>query len=429
MTLTRKNSLTLATILLLAPTLGACAAAADGSSEEPLAQTDEEIINGNLLGSNANAVAIYHKITTECLPDAGDEANGFTNGYSLDNAWWPRPCSGWLIRKNGNSNYILTARHCVTKDGSISGPLLGNWTNMMATSRPNPGVIATSESNGSMTVLGSPPAGSLQTSVFYQNYLTFGDLAIVRTEGDLQPTQTPMRPGVRGLNDSQSYLPGKVLTAHGYGRSQTGDCYRHATSGAGQLRVATTKVSTAPSWNLFTHTLQNGAALSHGDSGGPLFTATAYVGAFAFIIYGVNSGPTRAAGGTNLADFFQKAFGHVYLAPEKSLSDNRVVGVTSTAVNSLVYTSLTVDDATTRMRIDRTTGRLQIGANCLADVGLDAQVRLRPCTDPYTSWTQTTSGAMRNQFTGRCLHQTNQLLKSTSCNQPMAWAFTADNAF
>ena len=46
-----------------------------------------------------------------------------TAEYPTTNIFWPRPCSGRVIRRTGNEFLILTARHCVTQNGLLLGPL------------------------------------------------------------------------------------------------------------------------------------------------------------------------------------------------------------------------------------------------------------------------------------------------------------------
>src|SRR5688572_18336746 len=156
-------------LVFLSGWMGCAVDAGDPAENAPVTTQEEEIIGGYNSTVNTNFVALYHRAEGVCEIDAGDRADGFTLNYSLPpGTWWPRPCGGTIIRKDGNANYILTARHCLTKDGKPDGAMLPSGS-LRVIGTLNPGVIATDESDGEMLVTGSPPAGSVAAAVYYHN--------------------------------------------------------------------------------------------------------------------------------------------------------------------------------------------------------------------------------------------------------------------
>lgn len=412
-----------------------CAVAVDETADEALGTKEEEIIGGTNMAANTNMVAIYGRTTSSCSPDAADQARGFTLPYTLNNAWWPRPCSGTVIRKDGNDNYILTARHCVTVQGTADGTAHSGSTNLRSISTLNPGVLSTVESNGSMTVTGSPPASALNTSVFYSNHASYGDLAIVKATGNLQPTSAAFRPGLQTFSSTKtSNFLNTQLNAQGYGRNLNGYCYSHGISGSGRLRYGSPFGVTAVSTKTFTHVTVNasGQQIWGGDSGGPLYMTFNSGGTLYPKIYGVNHTTSTAAGGQNIVDFVQAAFGYVYLVELTSLPGNTVVGVDAIVDAALVRTGQTGGGATQRMTIDRANGYLKFGAMCVSDEWniSGAAVRLRTCGPTNTKWDIFPGGSITNRSTGRYLTTGANLLQTEPTpGLPKQFIFVADTAF
>ena len=140
---TTLNYLAKGSLVAVLASVAACGAEAEGPTELALDVEQEPVINGTVRTTNRNVVALYTRPTESytCGPlkagdpplDPGDQALGFTKGYTLQaNTWWPRPCSGVLIKKDGDDNYILTARHCITQQGGITGTVIDRGINPIA---------------------------------------------------------------------------------------------------------------------------------------------------------------------------------------------------------------------------------------------------------------------------------------------------------
>jgi hypothetical protein len=237
---------------LVAPALALVSAC----SVEPLVSdtTDPEVelrqqglSNAQLMSFNPLNAAIYHfKRSGQCNPVVQDV---FHTAYSTTNIWWPRPCSGRVVRRTGNQFWILTARHCVTENGEINGPLAFTPGDLIVTTALAPGVIPTSESNGSITVHGGPPPAF--TAIIWeagapahsQDYAE--DRAIIKV---LNLSITSGRTAI--YSGTSQELVGMNLIAEGYGRSQDGHCYGHNSSGAGVLaRVLASRSPARPTPN------------------------------------------------------------------------------------------------------------------------------------------------------------------------------------
>lgn len=416
--------------LLLTPALalGACSAA-DAPTDEPLDSEAESIIKGTLLSNNYNAVALYHRTYQICNPSASDAP--FTRSYRTHGEWWPRPCSGFVIRNEGNVRHILTARHCVTDDGEIAGPIVVGDGSITAISTLNPGVIIPArEEDGVLIVNRSPPAQSLAASVLYQDLMQFGDLALVKAVGDLLPPSSAVRPGFVQMSPGlESQFVGTSITSYGYGRNTAGHCYNHASSGAGQLRAANFRVDTVTA-GTFTHEGTNGTgqSLTHGDSGGPLLTVQGSANGPLYRVFGTNTS-TTAAGGPVLTDFLQAYYGSLFLVDEPSLLSGTVVGADVALKTAFVYRSRTGNNERTRIRVDRGSGKLKINGWCINDLGANAKVQLGDCNSASSTWRFYPNAVIKNANDSRCLayDSTNALTTVTCPATPVRWLFTVDS--
>ena len=365
-----------------------------------VAQREQAVIGGTEIPYNSNAVAIYHKNTGECVPYVG--ANFFPNNdtnpniYNFSNMWWPRPCSGRVIKKDGTTNYILTARHCVTKNGEIDDPNLVSAGGLVSTSRVDPGVLDVDEQAKRVDTIGTPVG--VTSTVYYQNYATYGDLAIVKAVGDLQPTDPPTRRGILAYtNDAAPSLAdnGNILRTEGYGSKTSGSCYGFENSGAGILRhdggwdvtavyLAANQCYQGSAGTCFAHTLTaNGATVAGGDSGGSLYFLNIAQNWTAIRDVGVNSGSSIGAGGPVLLDFIQTALGYVFLVSVNKSSSTLVVGAAG-GDGSLVTQNFTASNVYTRITFDRVSGLLQLNGLCIRDQGLGTK-RQDPFLPEYES--------------------------------------------
>ena len=102
--------------LLFAWLFAAAGCAASSESEEVANQSDE-VVNGSTVTTSTNpkTVALYHQAICEpglCCPTQGQMY------------WFPRPCSAMVLRSLPGETWILTAHHCVKRNGEIDGPIL-----------------------------------------------------------------------------------------------------------------------------------------------------------------------------------------------------------------------------------------------------------------------------------------------------------------
>jgi hypothetical protein len=183
-------------------------------------------------------------------------------------AWWPRPCSGVILRSSGGVSDVLTARHCITVDGSINGtPLAVSNLRVMAGADVR-------MSNG------NPPAGALTPTFVEAMRTTIGtidhhDMALIRVNADWSNRVTA-RQGILVRNPSTLADDEEPLLAFGYGITVAADCNSPSvTTGAGIARFGgpfiplSGNVSGQGAMYTYLDDSPTHQATSCGDSGGP----------------------------------------------------------------------------------------------------------------------------------------------------------------
>jgi len=187
----------------MAIALGLCSI---GCSAEAVDHADsvgtdsESIVNGITLSETDvllnGMVAIYHK-----------KANG---------NFFPRPCSGVLIETSGTWNTIVTARHCVTRDGTVDGPMFSPsevGTSIMVKATATPGLTADSP---------TPPAGAIGAQIVEYAAIESGvstssrDLATVSVVANWANRAPNLYQTGVYMGDPAALI-GKQVTAFGYG--------------------------------------------------------------------------------------------------------------------------------------------------------------------------------------------------------------------
>jgi V8-like Glu-specific endopeptidase len=152
-------------------------------------------------------------------------------------------CSGTLIR----NDLVVTARHCVTSDGTSNGPLVGNPANFTLS-------MDAQSINASEII--DPSGGQydfayLVPSPFFQT----------------GPSSNNAQGWFRSVYPEQNgSLVGQTLTCLGYGDNTCSG------GGFGVLRSANLTVSSASSTELTLDPNSSGQSVWHGDSGGTCFT-------------------------------------------------------------------------------------------------------------------------------------------------------------
>jgi hypothetical protein len=232
---------TRSTNLVLALLLGTTACSLDSAPDsEQVEATRDAIIDGVEVSSNSfGAIALYHK-------KFDDEGNW---------VWWPRPCSARVLNPSATAKRILTARHCVTKDGTIAGTEFDHPTELRVTGALKPGPTR--------------PADALQPQAFVVH--PSHDLALISVQGDLK---LPSNVAVVGMNVTPTNeLEGFGIAQYGYGwgtedkNSTTGILRMAQFFGIGAL------ASSGAYYSYDNNPSLSGGSVTHGDSGGPaIFT-------------------------------------------------------------------------------------------------------------------------------------------------------------
>ena len=257
---------------------------APGSELELTRTAKQPIMNGTNLSVESvkeyGLVAVYHRY----YPSSGPSF------------WWPRPCSGKILRSSSAGSTVLTARHCVTRDGNANGVLLEKediWLKAgrmpgLATNEPPSGATQAS------TVQAMAVLTSQETGYQYDVLRTLYDAALITVPANWS-TRVEYKQGYY-LGDPQE-LEGLSAYSYGYGITDEGDCDEDdppVTTGAGRARRAEFEVIDA--WqdgNLRFGRIgsneNSGPRIMCGDSGGPLIRVNGS-GDFAWgVQFGINS--------------------------------------------------------------------------------------------------------------------------------------------
>jgi hypothetical protein len=242
-----------AAALLLA---GCGAPEGDGAAN----QEREAILNGT-----AASAAFVSTIGMVAVYDREDAPNTAL--------WFARPCSGTVVYSSGTSSWVLTARHCLTTDGSITGALLpaGDFKLLSGT---NPGPALPSPTPTSPL---EPPAAAITANFLVAAPVTAGqqlDLALLRVPADWSAIVSALPL----LMSPVSAVNGLALNITGYGVSDNDtNCQSDDdSSGAGVARFASGfTVNTASSFasgggtfGYLDSSKPAGARAMCGDSGG-----------------------------------------------------------------------------------------------------------------------------------------------------------------
>ena len=390
----------------------------------------QALTNANVMTSNPINTAIYHfKRSGECTPAYGDT---ITTPYPTMNIFWPRPCSGRVIRRTGNEFLILTARHCVTQNGKVAGPLPFTASDLIVHTSLAPGVIDTTEMPGSITVHGSPPPGGATATVIAAGTPanegdTAHDRAIIRASNlNITSGRTAIYSG------TASELVGLHTTAEGYGRSEVGHCYGHNGSGAGVLRQGFGFTITSADTGWFAHnedsTFTPGQHKRGGDSGSPIHYMN-QINGMRWLL-GVTSTPVTAAGGVDIRQWLQDSAGHIFLANiDKYRNSSHLVGAQQFAGGTVGYI-FTGDVPETRLRYEGATLQLKFGNFCIRDNG-GGGVTSENCNanDVTQKWIYTQNiSRLQNMASGRCMDQ-GAAINTMPCQHKtsQSWVFLTDD--
>jgi hypothetical protein len=429
--------------VLLGTALGAlgCTAQVDPAADD-ISATRDPIINGTAVSSNEFNAAIYHyNAPATCTDPVTHVKNSWPNG------WWPRPCSGTVIRKANNHTYVLTARHCVTVDGELNTAVQA-YDKIRVTTAISPGIV---QQNGVPPTSAKAVDNILAEPGGHGAYDSAYDGAILSVPGDL-----PLSPATNRflvtfattaeLTKARAWIS---LAIYGYGRNVAGDCDWEfppggGTSGAGTLRYSSGFDSynfydaafTRSHWNIYDSGTQ---AEWHGDSGGPTFYSNQYWPNWKFLVgvHSVSDGVSTDTdyGSARLAQFIQQSLGNLFLLPYANAyapTTTTLVGVPSTLAGSKLSVAYTGDSAKTRVFWDAAAKHILFGGapgtgKCVEDAGLGAPVVLHTCksTNKAQQWTiaGNSSTTFTNVNSGGCLGLSGTSVISTPCATAALWAF------
>jgi hypothetical protein len=397
---------------LCALSLGGCSA---GAPEEVITSTRSPIVNGTeeseLTAQVFDQVAVYHP--------------------GLNGApWFPRPCSGMLVRSSVGFSYVLTARHCVTSDLSVNGPLVAP-TSVRVLPGARPGLAAP-----------NPPAAAVVgDDIQAMPISTAGpearDIAMIRVRANWAPFVTKFGMAVSAPNTFNS-LP---LFAFGYGINtfDTG-CFDHTqntvTTGAGIARFGASFIIASGSapfpdqvpGGFYSYVNRTGGnppqSVICGDSGGPDLIALAG----AFQILGVHSegtfNPGDQAVSTAAGTWVEDTLGGLYLSPDSMANYN--FSVTSSWVPFLDLNT----NINQTLRYDPATQRINAFAmsRCLVPAGGEP---MAPCQDiPLQRWAVGSDRRIIHVQSGLCLTAANIQVFGATCNDSPAqrWQFHAQKS-
>jgi hypothetical protein len=390
---------------IVAATLGAC-----GAPEEMGDDLDDEsgtIVNGHTATSaqvlHFGLVAVYH-----WDPDI--------------NNWFARPCSGHIIKSVSGVSWVLTARHCITTDGTIDGSLL-TWSQLKFARTATPGPTPPASA-----VFADSTAGSIRAMPVVSGVADYTrDLALVRVVADWS-TSVTSKLGL--FVQPPANLQGFSINAFGYGATvPTTSCTDSTTTGTGTARWATFVVNgtsfVSPGGH-YAHNNTNalGQKVTCGDSGGPDYAVFGSEDHTWGHIIGVHSragssSSLNAVAGKWLHDNIGGLFVSSYWTRTMDLGWN---GATSLRLHNLSSEEIT------SFKYDHATGYLTVNptGQCL-----NSSLTLVSCSNVTSKrWTVSSQQRITSVQTGQCLtHSGTSSLALATCSsagendQRQRWAF------
>ncbi|HEX6272829.1 MAG TPA: discoidin domain-containing protein [Polyangiaceae bacterium] len=348
----------------------------------------------------------------------------------LDGApWFPRPCSGVLVRSSAGFSYVMTARHCVTTDLTIGGTIVApsrirvQFGARPGLASPNPPATAVVADD----VQGMPVSSAGGEA---------RDIAMIRVRANWGPFVRKHGLAVSAPNTFNN-LP---VYAFGYGIStfDTG-CFEHTqntvTTGAGIARMGAPFTAGSGSTpfpgglqgGFYSYVNSNGGnppqSIICGDSGGPDFTPLAG----AWHILGVHSTGTGStserAVSTAAGTWVQDTLGGLYLSPDSMPNYN--FAVTSSWVPFLAPNT----GSAQTLRYDPATQRINAAglSRCLVPAGGEP---MAPCQDiALQRWAVGADRRIVHVQSGLCLTAANIQVSAQPCNGSSAqrWQFHAQS--
>lgn len=362
----------------------ACSGGYESSSPETETEASPIYAGVELSQSELDAsglVAVYHPHPPE-FPD-----------------FYPRPCSGVIVRSSGGLSMVLTARHCVTTDGDDDGPLVNAFQlRLSRTLRP-------------LAAPPGPPPDAVTPTFIFDKMGARMDIAAVFVVADWQAV-ADQRMGLY-VGDPRS-LQSQRFTAYGYGINEydAGCGVTHSTFGAGIARSGSDFTVTTgriffggqPASYEYSPISTNGQVTMCGDSGGP----DELINGAGRLLLGVHSsGVSLDIDSTSTPfDFsMQELLGGLYLGNRMANPDSMLGENPSTHNVQMVARD---SEQRTTVTYDVPTKRIQMNGRCLSAVSgfiIPPPAWLAACnaSDPAQMWTVYPNGQIANPRTGKCL--------------------------
>jgi hypothetical protein len=413
--------LTRSTNLLLALLLGTTACSFDSTDRtEDVEASQAPIIDGVEVTTNSfGVIALYHKKF-----EKDDEGQKHW-------VWWPRPCSARVLNPTATNKLILTARHCVTKNGTITDTTFDQPTELRVTGATRPGPTR--------------PANALTPQAFVVH--PKHDLALISVRGDLH---LPESVAVVGMNVAPAaQLEGFGMAQSGYGKAmddeneKTHEDEENATTGV--LRMAQFfgigKYDADSGSYAYRNTPSlSGGSVIHGDSGGPAIFTYATGDSFDLLSVvstqvgvhstgAVNTWGTDATIAESWDDFLMPNLGAVYLRTTAktdrrmnvdAVADAEVKTRLNTSTANFSSFAYTIGNGRIRLRKPQQGLGFVDTPFCLATKGNSSAngtpIVLRPCNAASTGQIFSFNPASQLKVQGKCVKEnTSNALVLASC--------------
>lgn len=359
---------------------GALACSSEGRGEEldteEVFQTRQSVVGGTALATNPHAAAILRKSVTERPGE------------------WYTSCSGTVLKRTSTQSWVLTARHCITTDGKIPGPLL-SASDLKVTTEVAPGAWVEPDTGSTVFDRVAMPTSTTDIGA---------DLAILRVVGQL-PLAGSGRIGVN-VGPTSAVL-GSSVSVMAYGPYVMDDF-----DTAGTLRSASGFPVLSDNGRTFLHgsTGSGGQGFDHGDSGGTIYRTSAWGRSGTWnTLYGVhstygNGGYLNPSVAGNWA-WIQAQLGGVFISQAGALSTNLGSVMTPPSVNSPLRNGYTGNSSRTRWTYEPVAGTLTLGGLCAYGSGSSITLKTCASSDAYR-WDLLPNGGyvrIRNRSLGTCI--------------------------
>jgi hypothetical protein len=351
---------------------------------------------------------------------------GIYHFETASNSWFPRPCSGVVLRSMGSFSWVLTARHCLTVDHEIGGDI-NDYSNIRLISGAQLPILSPGQ---------EPPLTAISpSSVIAMSASDDGDyshdMALV-TIGITLPGLVSYPKGL-WVGDPAS-LTGRQFNAFGYGVSDPNlVCYNppYPSDTAGVARVGglftvSSGISNSPgglynytNWSTFDQ------YVDCGDSGGPDIAPYGTDDSPYDQIIGVHSTgaiPNATVQSAVVTRWVQDQMGGIFLYNDAQ----QMVSITNNAINFVPFG----DAAAASIIYDSSTMQITADGLCLGLVGGTPVTETCDVNDPTQQWNVVWNRWITNASNNLCLtavSPTNVTVQSCDGTSNAYWTFMTQN--